>query len=184
MRFEPGNDLTLGNILGNGRALAFPRTLRDKHLYVCGATGTGKSKFLESLVRQDIMNWRYSKCGLMLLDPHGSLYDGVVRWLATHNVDRPVITIDLRDTPFLPSYNPLRQRKANPAVVVDNLIEAMAHVWGQSGTDQTPLFARWGGNSLRALYEKKLTLADTVHLIDDRVGVDPDVADAEQLYSR
>jgi hypothetical protein len=42
----------------------------------------------------------------------------------------------------------------------------MAYVWGQGGTNQTPLFARWAGNVLRTLYEKKLTLVESEHLID------------------
>lgn len=45
-----GNDLSLG-LLADGGRLPFPATARDKHLYVCGGTGTGKSKFLESLIR-------------------------------------------------------------------------------------------------------------------------------------
>lgn len=69
MQIEQGNDLSLGQVTGSGRTLAFPRSMRDKHLYVCGATGTGKSKFLESLIRQDIMNRGRSKCGVLLLDP-------------------------------------------------------------------------------------------------------------------
>jgi hypothetical protein len=47
-----------------------------------------------------------------------------------------------------------------------NLTDAMAYVWGQGGTNQTPLFARWAGNVLRALYEKKLTLVEAEHLVD------------------
>jgi DNA segregation ATPase FtsK/SpoIIIE-like protein len=47
------------------------------HMYVVGATGVGKSKFLEHVVREDIRNWRKSECGLLLLDPHGAVYDGV-----------------------------------------------------------------------------------------------------------
>jgi hypothetical protein len=37
-----------------------------------GSTGSGKSKFLEYLIRQDIVSWRDSECGLLLLDPHGA----------------------------------------------------------------------------------------------------------------
>ena len=40
----------------------------------------------------------------------------------------------------------------------------MAYVWGQGGTDQTPLFARWIGNIIRTLYEKKLTLIESEFL--------------------
>ena len=65
MRQEPGNDLDLGLLAGRNANLQFPRTERDKHLYVCGGTGTGKSKFLEHLLRQDIRNWHKSKCGLL-----------------------------------------------------------------------------------------------------------------------
>ncbi len=43
--------------------------------------GTGKSKFLEHLIRQDIVIWRKSKCGLLVLNPHGSLYDSLMNWL-------------------------------------------------------------------------------------------------------
>jgi hypothetical protein len=135
-------------------------------LYVCGGTGTGKSKFLEYLIRQDIIAWRHSKCGVLVLDPHGSLYDNLVEWLAWNNIDRPIIPIDLRRDDWIVSYNLLRQRTADPAVLVDNITDAMAYVWGQGGTNQTPLFARWAGNVLRALYEKKLTLVEAEFLVD------------------
>jgi len=166
MRAPPGNDLVLGNLAGRSATLTFPRTERDKHLYVCGGTGTGKSKFLESLIRQDIVAWRKSRCGMLVLDPHGSLYDSLINWLAWHRIERPIVPIDLRQDDWVVSYNLLRQRKADPAVLVDNLTDAMAYVWGQGGTDQTPLFARWAGNIIRPLYEKGLTLIESEYLID------------------
>jgi hypothetical protein len=167
VRPTPGNDLILGRLPGRNKSLGLSRTERDKHLYVCGGTGTGKSKFLESLIRQDISNWSKSKCGMLVLDPHGSLYDNLINWLAWTGLERPIIPIDLRQDDWVVSYNLLRQRKlVDPAVLVDNLTEAMAYVWGQGGTDQTPLFARWVGNVLRTLYEKKLTLLDAEYLVD------------------
>jgi hypothetical protein len=167
MRLRTGNDLTLGYLSGRNAALGFSRSERDKHLYVCGGTGTGKSKFLENLIRQDIKAWGKSRCGTLVIDPHGSLYDSLINWLAWHNIDRPVIPIDLRQDDWIVSYNLLRQREtADPAVLVDNLTDAMAYVWGQGGTNQTPLFARWAGNVLRALYEKKLTLVEAEYLVD------------------
>jgi hypothetical protein len=169
MHFAPGNDLDLGLLPGRNARLILPRTARDKHLYVCGATGTGKSKFLESLIRQDIKSWHKSKCGMIVLDPHGNLYDSLMEWLAWNQqvLNVPVIPIDLRQDDWVVSYNLLRQRgSVDPAVLTDNIIDAMAYVWGQGGTNQTPLFARWAGNVLRALYEKKLTLVEAEHLID------------------
>ncbi len=163
----PGNDLILGKLPGRGIPLRFSRELRDKHLYICGGTGTGKSKFLENLIRQDIRKWDNSRCGMLVLDPHGSLYDSVIDWLAWHEFDRPIIPIDLRQDDWVVSYNLVRRRNlADPGVLVDNLVDAMAYVWGQGGTDKTPLFARWAGNVLRTLYEKNLTLIDSERLID------------------
>jgi hypothetical protein len=162
-----GNDLLIGKMASEGRELWLPPLARDKHLYVCGGTGTGKSKFLENLIRQDIRTWSKSKCGLIVLDPHGSLYDSLIDWLAWAGLDRPIIPIDLRQNDWVVSYNVIRQRRsADPAVLVDNLIASMAYVWGQGGTDQTPLFARWAENILRTLYEKNLTLVESEHLTD------------------
>src|SRR5579864_1220897 len=152
MRPKPGNDLILGKLPGRAEHLGLSRTERDKHLYVCGGTGTGKSKFLENLIRQDILAWRKSKCGLIVLDPHGSLYDSLINWLAWNKIDRPIIPIDLRQDDWIVAYNVLRQRNADPQVLVDNFTDAMSYVWGQSGTNQTPLFARWAGNVISALY--------------------------------
>lgn len=96
MKSKLGNDLNLGSITGGKSSLIFSRTDRSKHLYACGSTGTDKSKFLEHLIRQDIMAWSKSKCGLLLLDPHGDLYDNLIRWAAKLKLDRPIIPIDLR----------------------------------------------------------------------------------------
>lgn len=167
-----GNDLSLGTLAGCSRSLVLPATLRDKHLYVAGATGTGKSKLLEHLIRQDIIANRVTGCGMLVIDPHGSLYDSLAGWLASTNLQRPIIPIDMRDSDWVVAYNVLRHRaQGNPSVVIDNLVQAMAHVWGETGTDQTPLFARWAGNTLRALYEQRFTLADAMHLLGDQPAI-------------
>lgn len=167
MKSVPGNDINLGQVVGTDLPLIFSREARSTHLFVCGSTGTGKSKFLENMIRQDILNWRKSKCGLLLIDPHGSLYDGLMNWLAWKDLDRPIIPIDLRQGEWVVSYNVLRQRQAaDPAVVVTNFIQAMAYVWGQGGTNNTPLFARWAENVLRVLYEGKHSLVEATYLID------------------
>ena len=170
MDLTPGNDLVLGKLAGRNAQLGISRKERDKHLYVCGGTGTGKTKFLENLIQQDIKQWHESKCGMLVLDPHGNLYDSIIEWLAWNERlfdDVPIIPIDLRQDDWIVSYNVLRQREtADPAVLVDNLTDAISYVWGQSGTNQTPQVAQWAGNVLTALYEKKLTLIEAEHLLD------------------
>ena len=61
----------------NGRELIFPEAQRDRHLYLSGATGCGKSRLLEAFIRQDIARWAQTaegaRPGLVVLDPHGAL---------------------------------------------------------------------------------------------------------------
>lgn len=162
-----GNDLRLGQIVNSRRPLGLSAEQRCTHLYVVGSTGTGKSKFLESMLRQDIVAWQKSRCGLLLLDPHGNLYDSLLQWLAWHKLDRPVIPIDLRRDDCVIGYNVLQRRAESQAsVVVHNMVEAIAHVWGQEGVAQTPQFAQWASNILHALYQGGHSLAESVHLMN------------------
>jgi hypothetical protein len=168
-----GNDLELGRSTANGKRVMLSREERSTHLYVCGSTGTGKSKFLEHLIRQDILKSNLHKCGMLLLDPHGSLYDGIMRWMAFHGLNRPVIPIDLRDSTTAISYNVLRKRdKGDTGVTITNFVQAMAYVWGEGGTNATPLFARWAHNILRTLYESGHTLLEAEYLLD---ATEPDI---------
>ena len=47
---------------------------RRRHVYIIGATGTGKSTMLLSMIKQDIDNNK----GLAVIDPHGDLTDQII----------------------------------------------------------------------------------------------------------
>src|ERR671914_1702770 len=167
MRRFPGNDLLIAHD-PRGGTLTLSAKDRSMHMYVVGATGVGKSKFLEHIVRQDIRNWRKSGCGLLLLDPHGAVYDGVMQWLTRMSFvyNRPIIPIDLRRDDWVVAYNLLRKRKAAASVITANMVDALAYVWGAGSTDATPLFARTATMVFRALYEHRLTLSDALSILE------------------
>ena len=166
----PGNKLNLGIVDGKGVPLEMTPRMRSTHLYICGSTGTGKTKMLEHLVRQDIKQWHKSKCGALIIDPHGSLYDSLINWIAWNEPylkDIPIVPIDLRQKEWTIGYNVMRPRAvADPAVVISNFVQAIAYVWGADGLQNTPLFARIAKEVLWPLYEKKLTLLEAEHLVD------------------
>jgi DNA helicase HerA-like ATPase len=141
MRRIPGNPLKLGIVDGKGVPLEMTPRMRSTHLYICGATGTGKSKMLENLIRQDIKNWYKSKCGALIVDPHGSLYDSLISWIAWNEKylkDVPIVPIDLRQRDWTIGYNVMRPRvEADPSVLIQNMILAMAYVFGVDGTAHT-----------------------------------------------
>mgnify|MGYP001968179505 CR=1 FL=1 len=163
-----GNPLNLGSITESRKELRLSAAERATHLYVCGSTGTGKSKFLENLIRQDIKNWNVGRCGMLLIDPHGSLYDAVLKWIAYYDLKRPLVLINLSDPDWVIGYNVLRRRKGldDDSVLVKAFIQAMAHVWGESGTNNTPLFAKWADTIFRTLYHSNSTLVESEFLID------------------
>jgi len=170
MRRIPGNTLELGISDATGKMLEMTPEMRSTHLYICGSTGTGKSKMLEFLIRQDIKKWHKSKCGALIIDPHGSLYNSLINWIAWNEPylkDVPIVPIDLRQKDWTIGYNVMRPRAiAEPAVVISNFVQAMAYVWGADGTDKTPLFARLAKEVLWPVYQKKMTLNEVKYLID------------------
>lgn len=183
-----GNPLKIGRTVGTDQSIELPAKARDRHLYVCGGTGVGKSKFLEHCIRQDILNSRKSRCGLILFDPHGLVYKNTLAWAAKHGLNRHIIPINLGKDDWIISYNALRRRTTDPAVVVANFVDDLAHVWGEEGTDRTPLLARYCSVFLRTLYENDCTISDIMYLISNpsiRRAMAAKVADpvARQLWT-
>jgi hypothetical protein len=136
---------------------------RKSHAHVIGSSGSGKSKFLEHLIRNDLDN----RQGFALLDPHGTLYHDVVSYCARHVLDREVILLDLSQPDTIVGFNPFqRAPTGDVSVQVDARIEATMHAWGVGNTDQTPTLTR----TLRLIYtvmiEKDLGLPQVRHLID------------------
>lgn len=164
-----GNDLILGTRRDNGEPLTLARDARGTHHYIVGATGTGKSKLLESMIRADILTAPRSGCGVLLLDPHGKLFDDVMGWVAAKDLRGwPIVPIDLRRADIVMSYNLLMSRSTGePAVIVDNLLRGILHAWGQARTTETPRLARWLFTILITLYELQWTLADALVLLSN-----------------
>ena len=84
---------------------------RDAHLYVVGATRSGKTKFLESLIKQDIENG----LGFGVIDPHGDFTEDIKGYLYILKKDEPdflqenVVLIDPTDKTNTVTFNPLEK---------------------------------------------------------------------------
>jgi len=136
---------------------------RKTHMHVIGSSGTGKSKFLESLIRQDLRN----RQGFCLIDPHGSLYHDVLNYCAFKVLKRDIILLDLSSPESVIGFNPFKQEHGGDvSVQVDRRIAATVHAWGVSGTDETPTLER----TLRLIYttliENQLSFHHAQYLID------------------
>lgn len=135
-------------------------------MHVIGAPGRGKSKFMEGLIRQDILNGE----GLCLLDPHGSLYADVVEWCAaTGLLDKRdnILLFDPAAEGWTFGFNPLNLGTSAPAQVadaIDAIVKSIAQIWGSEDLTSTPRLYRRLPAVLYAAWAHGMTLPEAVDL--------------------
>ncbi len=141
---------------------------RSNHFYVIGATGTGKTKFLEYLIQQDIDKGN----GFGVIDPHGDMIEDIKGFLVLrYKADAPeisdrVVLIDPTDPDYTVTFNPLEKTPGVPAAEQANeLISAFKKIWADSWGVRMEDLLR---NSLIAMEEAGLTLAELPRFLTDR----------------
>jgi len=137
---------------------------RRTHMLILGTPGSGKSKFLEWMMRQDIENCR----GLCLIDIHGELYEELKAWLGyNYWLTRDVILLDVSAGEFIKGFNPFRRKPGvSIDVQVDSMVQALMRVWGQSNTNETPTLERVLHLVFSAMLVKQIPLHEVFHLIN------------------
>jgi len=116
---------------------------QSTHMHVIGGSGTGKSKFLEWMIRRDIRAGR----GLCLIDWHGTLHNDIVRYCAFQDAglegdSRGVVLLNPSQPDFVTGFNPFASSGGDISVQVSRRVDATIRPWGVTNTDQTPTFAR------------------------------------------
>jgi excisionase family DNA binding protein len=136
-----------------------PEKDRATHFYVIGATGAGKTKFLESLIRQDIDKGN----GLAVIDPHGDLVEDIKSYIASrygHRCDFAdrFIVVDPTAPDYTVTFNPLEKLSGvSVPEQANELISAFRKIWADSWGVRMEDLMR---SSLIALGEACLTLSE------------------------
>lgn len=128
-------------------------------MHVIGLSRTGKSKFLEHLIRQDIMAGH----GVCVIDPHGELYDDLVAWLIEKDLHRTehIHLLNPSDPNWTIGFNPLvHTGEADLSVIIDAMVDACVKVWEQADLTKTPLLSRALQVMFGALAANRLTVAE------------------------
>lgn len=137
-------------------------------MHVVGTTGKGKSKLLEHMIFQDIVNGR----GVALVDPHGNLADDTLSYFGTagyfdnqNNLKR-IVYINPSRKDFSPGINLLElQENEDPAEHANDIIEVFKRNWR---LETAPVFEDVLFNSLMVLIANKLTILELTRVVTDR----------------
>ncbi len=110
-----------------GREIPFgiKRRDRERHMYVIGKTGMGKSTMLENMAIQDIRNGE----GVAFIDPHGSTADRLLEYVPQHRIN-DVLYFAPFDMDFPVAFNVMEDVGYDKRhLVVSGLLSAFRKIW-------------------------------------------------------
>lgn len=117
------------NFRGHNTMFGLPRSDRNRHLYIIGQTGVGKSGLLELLTISDI----YSPYGFAVVDPHGDYAINTLRRIPAERAG-DVIYFNPADTDFPMAFNPMEvtdpKLKTHTASELIGVLKRMFESWG------------------------------------------------------
>lgn len=163
-----GPRLVLGET-GNGVAVALTENDRARHLYVIGATGTGKSTLLKTLIAQDVA----AGDAVIVLDPHGDLAEDVAAAMPPSRTE-DLVYADASDAEgrFAVGLLPTTPDSAAFEIAADTLVSLFRqNLW--SGVQEAfgPMFESYFRNALALLLAaetEERCLANLPKVFEDR----------------
>ncbi len=134
----PSDHALIGNLLDDEKEQVTAQTIalspqaRMRHLYLLGATGTGKTNLLLRLIESDIASGR----AFCVIDLRGDLVDRVLLRLAAHAPPdewrERLLLMDLRETSHVVGFNPLLGEGDvySRALHLLSVLKAQSDSWG------------------------------------------------------
>src|SRR5205823_4196864 len=164
---------------GSTSQVSLSEDQRSRHMYVVGASGTGKSTLLLSLIEQGMRGGE----GLAVLDPHGDLVDEVMQRLPRERLD-DVVLLDPADSDFPIGFNILTAHsELERTLLASDLVSVFRRLSTSWGDQMTSVL----GNAILALLESSEggTLLDLRRFLIDpkyRARFLTTVGDPEVVY--
>ncbi len=129
---------------------------RERHLYIIGQTGTGKTNFMKNLIMQDIERG----AGVCFIDPHGSDIEDVLSRIPEERLD-DIVYFDPADTEHVLSLNMLEFDPRYPeqkTFVVNELLSIFRKLYGKGNPEAMgPAFEQYFRNSTLLVMEDVAT---------------------------
>ncbi len=150
------------NFHGQKIPFGMKRGDRRRHLYSVGKSGSGKSKLLELLIQNDILNGK----GVGVLDPHGDLVDNVLKMIPKERM-KDVVIFDPSDLDFPISFNPLAEVPPELKIrVTIGFIEIFKKLFGANWTPRLEHVLRY--TTLALLDTPGTTILSILKMLTDK----------------
>ncbi|MDD3861458.1 MAG: type IV secretory system conjugative DNA transfer family protein, partial [Candidatus Gracilibacteria bacterium] len=150
------------NYHNNFEIFGIKRGDRRRHLYCVGKSGSGKSKLLELLIKEDLEAGK----GVGVLDPHGDLVDNCMEFVPKHRM-KDVIYFDPADIDFPISFNPLENvDEAYKMQVTLGFIQIFKKLFGSNWTDRLEHVLRY--TVLALLDSPNTTVLSILKMLTDK----------------
>lgn len=155
-------------------AVRLPWAARRHHLFVAGATGTGKSSLLSLLLADDLRSDR----AVVVLDPHRDLAELALGLVPEHRRG-DVILIDPTGPEGTAAIDLLPDREADPNQVASRLRDAFVEMFDPHGRREWigPAFQRAVTNAVHALFASEAAVDPPSLSGVERTMTDPDFVD-------
>ncbi len=163
--FDPEKITFFAKTDARGREVPFGIKAKDRqrHMYVIGKTGMGKSTLLENMAAQDIMNGE----GMAFIDPHGSAAETLLEYVPEHRINDVVYFAPFdMDNPI--SFNVMEDVGPDKRhLVVSGLMSTFKKIWVDAWSARMEYILT---NALLALIEyPDTTLLSVNRMLADKV---------------
>jgi hypothetical protein len=154
----------------SGGGVVFSREERERHIWIIGKFGTGKSTFLYNLAMGDI----HAGEGIAVIDPHGDLALDILDAIPRSRIN-DVCYLDAGETGQPVGFNPAtRVAPERRALAAAGIVAAFKHLWSDSWGTRTEHLLYHGVAAL--VSRRHATLIDLPRLYTDDVFRDRVVA--------
>lgn len=152
----------LTNFRGINHQFGMLQRDRNRHVYIIGQTGAGKSGLLELFALSDI----YHNQGYAIIDPHGDFAVNNLRFIPKNRID-DVVYFNPADTLYPVAFNPMEvtdpNRKPN---ISSEIIGVLKRMFGESWGPRLEYILRY--TILALLDRPSTTMLDITRMLTDK----------------